>query len=87
MPCSGGVVSQHALQQGGACSGGSALGGSTPRGGLLWGVSAPRGGVETPPPEADSNCYGWYASYWNAFLLSNYISIKFYFRIQSVMNW
>ena len=29
--------------------------------------SAPRGAWR-PPQEADGNCCGWYASYWNAFL-------------------
>ena len=59
MPCSrGGVLSQHTLQQGGACS----------RGVCSQGGSAP-GGVKTPL-KADDYCCGRYASYWNAFLFS-----------------
>ena len=62
------------------CSGGCLF----PGGCLLWGVSAggvsaPRGGcllpgglVETP---WDGYCCGWYASYWNAFLFQNDVSI------------
>ena len=64
------VVSQHALQQGGACSRGCLLWGvacseglSAPGGALLWG-----GCGNPPPPKADGYCCGRYASYWNAFL-------------------
>ena len=61
------MVSQHDLQQGGACS----------RGGVCSGGSAPGGlpgGVETPP-KADGYYCRRYASYWNAFLLLNDIYV------------
>ena len=72
-----GMVSQHALQQ---VSGGGGIpaciaGFQAQNGGGSWGVwPTPKGEVEhalrqMPPP--DSYCWGWYASYWNAFLLRN----------------
>ena len=60
------VVSQYALQ---VSSGGLqayTLGGS-------WGVWP--GGVSRPTP-VDGYCRGWYASYWNAFLLSVSVSVS-----------
>ena len=59
MLCSRGVLFQHALQV-------------VSQYALQWGDACCQvgGGVE-PPPKADGYCCGWYASYWNAFLLPN----------------
>ena len=62
----GGVLSQHALQQGVP-----GPGGFVPRGCLLGGL-LPGGAWWAPTP--DGYCCRWYASYWNAFLLDKVIN-------------
>ena len=80
MPCSGGVLSKHALQvvsqhtlQWGVLSQHALQVVSQHAlqqgGGLLLGGACSRG-VWRPPPKADGYCCGRYASYWNAFLLN-----------------
>ena len=56
---------------------GPGLGGPGPG----WGVSRPRSRgmcipacTESDPPPADGYCCGWYASYWNAFLLQDKVA-------------
>ena len=56
----GGVVSQHALQQGVPGPGG----GSAPEGGDAW----------WRPPPPDGHCCGQNSSYWNAFLFGNFFA-------------
>ena len=84
----GWVLSQHALQQGVCSQGGACSRGSTPRGGLLPGGSAPRVCVYgDPPAKAAGYCCGWYASYWNAFLLIYILPYTAQWRIQEFLEW
>ena len=53
MPALGGVCSWGVCSRGGACSGGGAC----------------SRGEWRPPSPLNGYCCGWYASYWNAFLL------------------
>ena len=61
----------HVLQRGGACM---AKGGMCGKGGHVWqrGVCVAKGGMcgmHAPPTRYSRSMHGWYASYWNAFLL------------------
>ena len=67
------------VHRGGVYSRGrSALGGC-----LVRGVGIPAC-TEADPPGRDYYCCGWYASYWNAFLLLEYLYFVFPWLFQSV---
>ena len=69
-----GSPSQGVSVFGGLCPGGLCPGGVSVQGGLCLGVSVLGGLCHGDPRTVMS---GWYASYWNAFLFSSYISLIF----------
>ena len=71
----GGSWSRGCLVGGGACSRGVCSQGVCSQGGWLVSQHA----LRQTPPGRDGYCCGWYASYWNAFLL------RFLFLFQSYL--